>query len=111
MDWTNELIMEFIQGYEKHPILWDYKHPGHKNRNALHDAWTQISNEMSIEVSVAELKKKKESIMSTYRTLRKKVVDSTTTGSGTNDIYINLHGLPTTPSTGLLDPQEINQHL
>lgn len=87
MEWNTELIMEFIQLYEKHPVLWNAKHPGHKNRNALTDAWVDISKEMSTEISVLELKKKKESILSTYRNLRKKVMTTTITGTGSNEVY------------------------
>ncbi|KAL4104342.1 hypothetical protein QTP88_019643 [Uroleucon formosanum] len=63
------------------------KHPGHKNKNTLQDAWTEVANELSVTMPVVALKKKKESLMSTYRTLRKKIVDSETTGSGSQDVY------------------------
>lgn len=59
MEWNNELILEFIQLYEKYPILWNPQQKGHKNRNALQDAWVDISREMSVDFSVNELKKKK----------------------------------------------------
>lgn len=88
MEWTNEMVIEFIQCYEKYPILWNPTHPGHKNRNLLNDAWVNVAKELSFELPISDLKKKKESLMSTYRTLRKKVTDSETTGSGTQDVYI-----------------------
>lgn len=86
-EWSNELTLEFIEHYEKHPILWNPNHAGHKNRNWLNDAWLKISKEMSVEMPVTVLKKKKESLMSTYRTLKKKVNDTHTTGSGSQDVY------------------------
>ena len=87
MEWNTELIMEFINLYEKHPVLWDPKHSNHKNRNSLNDAWLDIASEFSIDVTVELLRKKKESLMATYRTLSRKVRDSETTGSGTKDVY------------------------
>lgn len=87
MEWTNELTLEFLECYEKHVVLWNSSYPGHKNKNILHDAWTAVANELSIEMTVAALKKKKESLMSTYRSLRKKVVDSETSGTGSSELY------------------------
>lgn len=87
MEWNNELTLEFLEAYEKHPVLWNSLYPGHKNKNTLQDAWTEVANELSVTMPVVALKKKKESLMSTYRTLRKKVVDSETTGSGSQDVY------------------------
>ena len=59
MEWNTELIMEFINLYEKHPVLWDPKHSNHKNRNSLNDAWLDIASEFSIDVTVELLRKKK----------------------------------------------------
>jgi len=87
MEWNNELTLEFLEAYEKHPVLWNSLYPGHKNKNTLQDAWTEVANELSVTMPVVALKKKKESLMSTYRTLRKKIVDSETTGSGSQDVY------------------------
>lgn len=88
MEWTNDLIMEFIQLYKKHPVLWNPKDPNHKNRSRLNDAWVNVSREFSMDVSVNELRKKKESLMATYRSLSKKVRESETTGSGSKDVYV-----------------------
>lgn len=85
--WTNELTLEFLDVYEKHPVLWNSCYPGHKNKNILHDAWIEVANELSVTMTVVALKKKMESLMSTYSALRKKIVDSETTGSGSSDLY------------------------
>lgn len=87
MEWNNELTLEFLEAYEKHPVLWNSSYPGHKNKNILQDAWNKVANELSVTMTVVALKKKKESLMSTYRTLRKKVVDSETTGTGSHEVY------------------------
>ena len=31
MEWSNEQTLLFIEQYEKMPVLWDFKHPEHKN--------------------------------------------------------------------------------
>lgn len=87
MEWNNNQTLEFIELYEKYPVLWNPRHSGHKNKNLLLDAWMKLASELSTEIPVATLKKKKESLMSTYRTLRKKVSNSETTGTGTDDVY------------------------
>lgn len=76
MEWNNELTLEFLEAYEKHPVLWNSLHPGHKNKNTLQDVRTEVANELSVTIPVVALKKKKESLMSTYRSLRKKIVYS-----------------------------------
>ncbi len=87
MEWTNELVLEFIQLYEKYPVLWNVKDSSHKNRNLLNDAWQNIAAEFSGKMSVAQLKKKKESLMSTYRACKKKVFETDSSGAGTGDVY------------------------
>ncbi|XP_055639010.1 uncharacterized protein LOC129777009 isoform X2 [Toxorhynchites rutilus septentrionalis] len=88
MDWSNELILDFIQLYEMHPILWDPRHKYHKNRNRLFDAWQNIANNIGIIVTVEGLRKKKESLMARYRALSKKVRLSSSSGSGAKDVYV-----------------------
>ncbi|KAJ8930504.1 hypothetical protein NQ314_016688 [Rhamnusium bicolor] len=56
MEWTNEMTLEFIQAYEKCPVLWDPKNPQHKNRNILN--YSRLKIEKELEISVAALKKK-----------------------------------------------------
>ncbi|KAG8233898.1 hypothetical protein J437_LFUL005226 [Ladona fulva] len=55
MEWSNELIFEFIGLYEKYPILWNPKHQGH--RNTIDDAWLNIAREISTDVTVELLRK------------------------------------------------------
>lgn len=86
-NWSNETIMEFLNLYEKYPVIWDPQNVNHKNRNLVFDAWAAIANEMSVTCTIETLKKKKESLMATYRGLKKKVADSEKSGSGADDIY------------------------
>lgn len=83
--WNNELELKLIECYQSEPILWQSKHKEHKNKNKIHDAWTRISDILNI--PVGELKKKKDSLMSSYRTYRKKVKDSTHSGASSSEIY------------------------
>lgn len=87
MEWSNDLVLEFIQIYEKYPVIWDPKNKQHKNRNDLADAWASIQKQLSGGFPVEALKKKKESLMATYRILKKKVSNSTRSGAGTKDKY------------------------
>lgn len=69
--WKNETEMLFLEHYHSESVLWDAKHPYYKDKNKNHDAWRRISNVMDIEIN--QLKKKKDSLLSSYRFYRKKV--------------------------------------
>lgn len=86
-NWTNEAVLEFLSLYEKHSVIWDAQNMNHKNRNIVNDAWNDIQREFSLDCTLDILKKKKESLMSTYRTLKKKVVVSEKSGTSTDDLY------------------------
>jgi hypothetical protein len=32
MEWTQETVIQFIDGYQKKQIMWDPKHPPHFNK-------------------------------------------------------------------------------
>lgn len=83
--WSNDRELVFLELYQAEPVLWQAQHEGHKNKNKLHDAWTRISAIM--EIPVPDLKKKRDSLMSSYRTYRKKVKDSIHSGASTDEVY------------------------
>lgn len=85
--WSNETVVEFLSLYEEEPIIWNPKHEGHKDRNAVHDSWARIKNKLSVDCTIAELKKKKEGLMGTFRKLNAKVKSTMTTGSSTDNIF------------------------
>lgn len=87
MEWSNDLIVEFLELYEKESCIWNPSDPRHKNRNHVQDSWRNISDNLSIKLSISELKKKKDSLMSTYRKMASKVRASKKTGSGSDDVY------------------------
>lgn len=88
MEWTNKLTFEFLNLYENEQALWNSSLPQHKNKNDVHDAWLRVkSNLQEGTIPIADLKKKKENLMSTYRKVKSKIKNSMKTGSGTDDVY------------------------
>ncbi|KAF6201355.1 hypothetical protein GE061_005803 [Apolygus lucorum] len=63
--------MEFLKMYKREPVLWDPKHANYKDRKHAYAAWDRLAELTNL--SVRELKRKKDSLMATFRThLRKK---------------------------------------
>ncbi|XP_018566918.1 uncharacterized protein LOC108907647 [Anoplophora glabripennis] len=87
MEWSAELTLEFLELYEREACIWNPRDPLHKNRIAVSDAWKRIEYSLSVEVSVPELKKKKESLMATFRPIMQKVIASQKSGGGPDDVY------------------------
>ncbi|KAF5293145.1 hypothetical protein FQA39_LY13755 [Lamprigera yunnana] len=87
MEWSQEVVFEFLDAYENEPVIWQPGHPQHKNRNYVNDAWLRIKNKLSIQCTIADLKKKKESLIASFRPLCRKVKASSKTGSGSKDVY------------------------
>ncbi|CAI6358770.1 unnamed protein product [Macrosiphum euphorbiae] len=87
MEWSNEMSLEFLKLYEQEPSIWNPKNPDHKNRNLVNDAWVRINNTLSFSSTIQELKKKKDSLMASFRPLLSKVKSSMKTGSGVDDVY------------------------
>ncbi|XP_025424207.1 uncharacterized protein LOC112693382 isoform X2 [Sipha flava] len=82
-DWSNELTLKFLELYKNEPVVWDPTHSCHKDRKKNNDAWVRLSGKL--DCSVTDLKKKKDSIMATFRShLRKK---RASIKSGATDIY------------------------
>ncbi|XP_013167552.1 PREDICTED: uncharacterized protein LOC106117692 [Papilio xuthus] len=67
MAWTNSQVLEFLDLYRKEPVLWDPKNPAHKTRSDITAAWNRIQASFSMDCSVVDLKKKKESLMTSFR--------------------------------------------
>ncbi|XP_023949364.2 uncharacterized protein LOC112053960 [Bicyclus anynana] len=87
MNWDNSTILKFLELYRSHSCIWDPKHKGHKNRQCLDEAWLNIKEDLGMEYSVQELKRKKESLMSAYRGYRKKIKRSEDSVSDPSDVY------------------------
>nr|CAH7752474.1 unnamed protein product [Callosobruchus chinensis] len=59
----------------------------HKNRNDIYDAWKRIEVKMGHKYTVTELKKKKDSLMASFRACLNKAKQSLKSGAGTDEIY------------------------
>lgn len=91
-EWSNTLTLEFLEHYQNEPVVWDPMHVHHKDKKNINDAWLRLSEIMQL--PVAELKKKKESLMATFRGhLRKKrhQLDQ----ERVRKIFISQYGSPT----------------
>lgn len=84
-DWTNELTFKFLELYQNEPVIWNPKLNHHKDKKKVNDAWARISGEL--ECSITELKKKKDSLMATFRGHLRKKKASIKSGAGANDNY------------------------
>nr|CAH7765262.1 unnamed protein product [Callosobruchus chinensis] len=87
MEWSNETVFEFLECYENEPVIWNASLPTHKNRNDIYDAWKRIEVKMGHKYTVTELKKKKDSLMASFRACLNKVKQSLKSGAGTDEIY------------------------
>uniref|UniRef100_A0A1B6DD16 MADF domain-containing protein n=1 Tax=Clastoptera arizonana TaxID=38151 RepID=A0A1B6DD16_9HEMI len=87
MEWPNELVLEFLEFYENEPIIWNSSLSNHKNRIEIYDAWKRIEIKMGNKFSIAELKKKKDSLMASFRACVKKVKECNKSGAGSDEIH------------------------
>ncbi|XP_023948305.2 uncharacterized protein LOC112053202 isoform X2 [Bicyclus anynana] len=67
MSWTNDVSLEFLDHYRIEALLWDPKHPLHRNRCEVNEAWRRIQSNLSINCPIVDLKRKKESLMTSFR--------------------------------------------
>jgi hypothetical protein len=58
-DCSNESVLEFLGLYQAEPTIYNPKHPVHKNNMKVKDAWMRIKHALSVDVSVAEIKRKR----------------------------------------------------
>ncbi|XP_077297348.1 uncharacterized protein LOC143919042 [Arctopsyche grandis] len=85
VSWSRNRELSLLECFQAEPILWQYTHKDHKNKNMVHDAWMRVSEILCI--PSAECKKKKESLMSSYRSYKKKVKDSIHNSAGSSEVY------------------------
>lgn len=67
MSWNSDTVLEFLELYRREQHLWDPKHPLHRNRSEVSESWLRIQASLSIHCSITDLKKKKESLMTSFR--------------------------------------------
>lgn len=83
--WSNERELQFLECYQTEAVLWNPKDVKHKDKQCIHDAWVRISEHM--EIPVAELKKKRDSLMATYRSHKRRVIASIQSGAAADSVY------------------------
>ncbi|KAJ8915431.1 hypothetical protein NQ315_003192 [Exocentrus adspersus] len=84
-EWTNRSTLEFLELYQNEPVLWEPMHPYHKDKKHLNDAWVRLSEAM--EMPITELKRKKDSLMATFRSHLRRKKGSFKSGASASGIY------------------------
>ncbi|XP_046745245.1 uncharacterized protein LOC124410702 [Diprion similis] len=85
MNWTQEICLQVINEYRKRKVLWNLRDPLYYNKMMKEDAWTEIA--VKFGRSTEELKKKIESLKSTYRREKTRARKRCRTGKGRSDIH------------------------
>ncbi|KAF5294027.1 hypothetical protein FQR65_LT10932 [Abscondita terminalis] len=87
MDWPTEVTLEFLKLYELEPVIWNPKDANHKNRTAVQEAWMRIQQILSISCTIPNLKRKKDSLMATFRPMINKYKETRKPGTNPEDAY------------------------
>ncbi|XP_050510605.1 uncharacterized protein LOC126887240 [Diabrotica virgifera virgifera] len=87
MDWSKQEIIEFLKLYERESIIWDPYNVLNKNRSEVHYAWKRIQDELPFKKSLEDLKRKKDSLMGTFRKLVAKVKASEGDGYDSDEVF------------------------
>lgn len=85
MEWSTEKCIQLIKEFEGHECLWKVSIPEYKNVLKKKDAWHNIG--INMESTAEEVEKKIKSLLAAYRREKKKVIESTKSGSATDNIY------------------------
>ncbi|XP_049877487.1 uncharacterized protein LOC126374807 isoform X2 [Pectinophora gossypiella] len=83
--WDHESELHFLEIYKTESVLWEPSHKFYKNRKKLQDAWLRISEQTGY--SVDELKRKRDSLMATYRGHLRKIQTTMKSGLGREHVY------------------------
>lgn len=54
MEWSNEVIMKFLDMYKREPAKWNPQNKQNKNRNYVYDSWRRIQTQISVERIIKE---------------------------------------------------------
>lgn len=88
LKWSDDLMFRFMDLYQSHPCLWDYKKDVYKNKSARDTAINNIIIEMGIvELTPADVKNKIKTIRTMYKKELALINKSKKSGAGTADIY------------------------
>ncbi|KAJ8921471.1 hypothetical protein NQ315_003089 [Exocentrus adspersus] len=86
MEWSREAVLSFIDAYRRQPCIWDPRHSKHKDRVAVATAWKNIQAQLNFKnCTVDELKKKRNSLMASFRMLTNKKKKKKESDQGTEE--------------------------
>ncbi|XP_076257093.1 uncharacterized protein LOC143194295 [Rhynchophorus ferrugineus] len=83
--WSNDKLFLLIDLYRERPRLWNPKHSEYKLKTKRNDDWAEIAK--ILDDNVTDIKKKMESLLTSFRRERQRCEDSNRSGSGTGEIY------------------------
>lgn len=89
INWSNDTTIEFLQLIQTEPAIWDPKHKYNKNRFRKNDAWIRVKENFSQPCTLEELKRKRNSLMTTYREILKKMKSLIKSSSDDDDNIIH----------------------
>ncbi|XP_063622374.1 uncharacterized protein LOC134794492 [Cydia splendana] len=76
MDWTTEKIIEFLELLQTEPSIWNHRASTHRSRKLVSQAWKRIQNNFSLSCPVEELKRKRNSLLTQYRDILRRIKES-----------------------------------
>ncbi|XP_063534934.1 uncharacterized protein LOC134744916 [Cydia strobilella] len=76
MDWSTENIIEFLELLQTEPSIWNHRAKIHRNRTLVSEAWNRIQNNFSLSCPVQELKRKRNSLLTQYRDILRRIKES-----------------------------------
>lgn len=81
--------------YQAEPTIYDLKHLAHKNKMKVNDVWMRIRRVLSVDVSLAEIKKKKkrDALMASFHYYLRRKKASMKSGASSDEVY-NQCGTP-----------------
>lgn len=80
MEWTEEVVLNFIEIYRGKENLWNPNHPKFYNKVQKNDAWEDVAK--SVGTTADDCKKKINSLLSALRREKAKIKKSMGTGTG-----------------------------
>lgn len=83
MEWTDEKVLVLIEEYKSRPGLWEPNHPHYKYVNRKNDYWRSLAN--AVQTNVAEVKRKVNSLLASFRRERAKV--KKTSGKSSKQVF------------------------
>lgn len=83
--WGCENQMKFLKLYKNERLVWDLNHEFYKDRGKVEAAWRRISAEMNLPVK--ELKRKKVSLLATFRKLRRQKRESMLNAASPDEVF------------------------